>query len=352
MVVDISVKKDPNRMIYTEGEKLDLNGIIVEMIYENGSEDVKPSDFAIKRITTNPVNGTQLKTSLHNNAFIEITYTYNNTPKRTTSLDKLAVFKKVIPSIAIDGYAVELNSIDGKEFTYVAECGRDEAYINITQTDGTIKLDGDEVTGAITIPLNYGDNSFDIIATPNATSPFGGELYKLTVKKPFPAEQLIKTRWGNTLTVIQNSRYNPYDFTNYTWYRNGREIGSGRSYSAGPNGEKLNPKDKYHVEATTDDGKTIRSCEVTITNTPQNYGILLKNNYAAQNIGVEIYAPEEIQDAEITVHDINGKQILKQTGNYDLNISKAPSGVYIVTAKTKGESGKIYRYSAKFVVKK
>jgi len=341
-------------MTYTEGEKLELAGIIVEMKYGDGStEDVKLADFPIKRITPNPANNTILKTTIHNNAPIEITYTYNNTPKRTVTLDKLRVLKKVIPSIAIEGNTVELNSPDGKEFTYVSECGKDEVDINVTQADGKITVDGDEVTNnTLTKPLTYGDNSFRIVATPNATG-VPDPAYTLTVKKPFPAEQLIKMRWGNTLTVIQNSRYNPYDFTDYTWYRNGKEIGSGRSYSAGPNGEKLNPKDKYYVEATTDDGKTIRSCEVKITNsTPQNYGILLKNNYAAQNIGIEIYAPEETQGVEITVHDINGKQILKQTGNLDINISKAPNGVYIVTAKTKGESGKMYRYSAKFVVKK
>jgi hypothetical protein len=360
VVSDIKVIKQPIKIAYSHGEQLDLSGIVVEFTYDdNRTEEIMLRDFATKRITTNPINGTMLSSSMHNNARVEVTYTYNKTNLRAYT-DALIVIKKAIPTIAIAGKTLEVDPNDSKKFIYVSKCADKDVDVKISQDDAEIVVAGQLGMGLgeyrLTTELDYGDNPFKITVHPD-NGP--REEYTLTVKSPFPAEQMIKVRWGNTLTVIDNSR-TPYDFANYKWYRNGKEIGSGRSWSAGDNGEKLSSKDNYYVEATTEEGKSIRSCEVKIPGAAkQEYGILLKNNPAYSNVGINVSAPEEISEMEIAVYNIAGKQIYKQKGshNFNWNLTDAmhrnvSNGMYIVIAKAKGESGMLYRYSAKFVVKR
>jgi hypothetical protein len=90
----------------------------------------------------------------------------------------------------------------------------------------------------------------------------------------------------------------------------------------------------------------------------QGYGILLKNNSANANVGIEVLTPEA-SEVEIAVYDIAGKQVFKQKGNYaihwnltDAMQKRVSNGLYFVVAKAKGESGKLYSYSAKLVVKR
>lgn len=350
-------------MDYINGEKLDLSGTEVTLTYKDGTtRDVRFVNFAQERITTNPVNGAILSNSVHNNKRVEVTYTYNNNPIRTYTAN-LIVQKKIVPLIEIGGKIVDIDVPDGKKFTYVSECGKEDIDIDITRQNADIFVDGQPVQGAFYQPLSYGDNSLeimvDVYSPLNPSNVLVHEDYTLTIKRPFPSEQLIKVRWDNTLAVINNSR-TPYEFTKYKWYRNDREVGSGWYWSAGTNGEKLNPKDKYFVEATTEDGKSIRSCEIVLPNVAlQGYGISLKNNSAYSNIGFEIFAPEAVSEMEVFVHDVAGKQVFKQKGsrafNWNLTDDKhrmVSNGLYIVTAKAKGESGKIYRYSTKLVVKR
>jgi len=352
IVTQITITKQPIRLKYTNGEKLDLSGMIVELEYSDGLTDqATVADFAAKRITTNPINNTTLSSILHNNARIEVKYTYNNKNMLVYTDSSLVVQKKIIPNIVISGKKLGLDSEDSKKFTYVAECGVDEVTIDVTQEDTEILIDT-EKTNVIEKELEYGDNTVRITATPIQPNTGSREEYILNVKKPYPAEQMVKILWNNTIAVADNSKL-PFEFVNYSWYRNDKEIGSGWYWSAGSNGERLDPEDNYYVEAKTKDGNNIRSCDVKIqTTTSPSYGILLKNSVASSHVGFEIFAPEATRETEITVYDITGKQLFKQMGNYDLNVSNVSNGMYILTAKVKGESGKFYRYSAKFVVKK
>jgi hypothetical protein len=90
--------------------------------------------------------------------------------------------------------------------------------------------------------------------------------YTLILERRFPFDQIVQMRWNNTLTVINNPANNGgYYFTSYKWYRNGQEIGTDQSWSAGKDGEKLNPADVYSV-AVTARGITgeMRSCESSV----------------------------------------------------------------------------------------
>jgi len=333
--------------------------MVVTLTYRDGStKDVAFADFPNERITTNPINDDPVSSTVNNNRRVEVTYTYNNTNLRAYT-DPLTVHNRKAPVIEIAGKNIDLDSPDGNKFTYVVpKCGEDNIEIDISLANAEIVVDTDRNPNLIYVnkSLEYGDNPINISVLPDGGTQ---QNYTLTVKRTFPADQLIQVRWGNTLTVIDNLN-SPYDFSSYKWYRNGREVGSGRSWSAGASGEKLNPKDNYYVEAVTDDGKTIRSCDVALAGTTSKaYGILLKNNSAYSNVGIEVVAPEATREMEIAVYNAAGKQVFKQKGNYDFkwnltdNMQRNVSnGLYIVTAKAKGESGKIYNYSTKFVVKR
>ena len=63
-VTGISVRTEPAKTAYTEGDALNLSGLVVTLTYSDSStEDVALADFAAKGVTPHPVNGTTLSTS-------------------------------------------------------------------------------------------------------------------------------------------------------------------------------------------------------------------------------------------------------------------------------------------------
>jgi hypothetical protein len=249
----------------------------------------------------------------------------------------------------------EVNLNDDK-FIITAPCKLDEVGINIDvfQSEQVI-IDGKLQDAVHNIKLSdYGDNEIPVKITS-----LGGvsKNYNVIINKPLPAEQMIKMRWGNTLTVINNPEKTDYDYAYYKWYRNGVEIGAGQSYSAGADGKKLDPRDKYHVEAITKDGKNIHSCEAGFLGMQQEQGILLKKSRG--NVEIQVSTPE-MAAFEVAIYDIAGNLVYRPKGSYGdgitywdtANLEKRGrySGLYFVVAKAKGESGKVYRYSAKLVL--
>jgi len=81
LVTNIVIKTQPAKLTYTHGDPLDLTGLVVTLIYNNGSTDeVNAAYFPIKSITTNPAQGNNLDNLIHNGQPVRITYgrlTYN-----------------------------------------------------------------------------------------------------------------------------------------------------------------------------------------------------------------------------------------------------------------------------------
>lgn len=64
-VKSIEILTEPDRVIYTEGDTLDLTGLTVTLNKSNGTtEDVALANFAAKGITTSPANGAVLSPSV------------------------------------------------------------------------------------------------------------------------------------------------------------------------------------------------------------------------------------------------------------------------------------------------
>jgi hypothetical protein len=103
-------------------------------------------------------------------------------------------------------------------------------------------------------------------------------VYLLKVEKRFPFDDLVATRWNNTLTILHSA--GGMDFDRFQLYRasdggafepllsdgaagaiTGFADVHHRSYTAGNDGTPLNAGDCYYAAVITLDGDTIRSCE-------------------------------------------------------------------------------------------
>jgi len=81
-----------------------------------------------------------------------------------------------------------------------------------------------------------------------------------------PFSQIVLIRWNNTLTVINNSSLNGgYTFVSYQWFRNGQSAGTEQSWTAGDDGDRINPADRFYVVAVTTNNRTVRTTESAIT---------------------------------------------------------------------------------------
>jgi hypothetical protein len=88
----------------------------------------------------------------------------------------------------------------------------------------------------------------------------------LTIDKLIPFNRIVKMRWNNTLTVINNRANNGgYTFVSYKWTRNGQSAGTGQSWSAGANGERISETDVFSLEMETSEQKILHTTESTIT---------------------------------------------------------------------------------------
>ncbi len=108
-VESMKVKEQP-KLVYTEGEKLDLSGLVVTLKDNQGLEkDVAFKDFETYKITTNPKNGTDL-TSEDNGK--KVSLTKENSTEETEALTKDVAFRafasNVITTNLIDDTALTL----------------------------------------------------------------------------------------------------------------------------------------------------------------------------------------------------------------------------------------------------
>lgn len=72
-VASIKVTKEPDRIIYTEEDELDLTGLVVTLTDNQGTTKKVPfADFETNGITATPANGTELTVANHNKKTVKI----------------------------------------------------------------------------------------------------------------------------------------------------------------------------------------------------------------------------------------------------------------------------------------
>ncbi|MBK5720333.1 family 43 glycosylhydrolase [Dysgonomonas sp. Marseille-P4677] len=167
--------------------------------------------------------------------------------------------------------------------------------------------------------------------------------YTLRLEKRFNFDDIIITRWDNTLIVNGNSSTNGgFEFDQYKWFNNGKEISRGQYYSAGPNKtDKLSGN--YYVELTTKGGEVLRSWDKEIK---IDYSMLMKiypnpiKN--GETVSVLLDVDQGLLDkTTIEIYNINGIKMgsTKATGNVTTIVMPSSSGIYILKAVSEGWTG-------------
>lgn len=242
-----------------------------------------------------------------------------------------------ITGISVDGETV---SYVGNDFYTIAGCGNNSTTVLVAaDAFAKVSINGVE-QNPVTVSLPaYGDNIvlIEVKAQNGATAG-----YTLTINKPVPFNQLVKIRWNNTLTVINNPANNGgYTFTSYRWYRNGQEIGSNQSWSAGKDGEKLNPTDVYHVALTADGiSGELCTCEGTVSLHSMEVKAYPNPLLQGQTLYVEANVDDELlKDAVIEVFNAMGTLVgqMKVQGKLTPIDIRYSSGIHFF--KLKGKDG-------------
>jgi hypothetical protein len=156
-----------------------------------------------------------------------------------------------------------------------------------------------------------------------------------------PFDNIVVTRWNNTLTVINNPENNGgYTFTSFAWYRNGEYIGNGQSWSAGNNGERIKSTDSYRVELTAQGlSRTLNTCESVLTLQSSSLSAYPNPVSKGQTVFVKTdLNHESLDDATLEMYNPEGRLIETWPASTAMEIPVLPNysaGIYVVELKTK-----------------
>jgi beta-xylosidase len=164
------------------------------------------------------------------------------------------------------------------------------------------------------------------------------QTHTLKVEKRFNFDDIVVSRWDNTLIVNANSTTNgDYKFTGYRWFKDNSEIGSGQYYSVGPKKSDV-LVGNYYVQMTTQDGQTLRSWEKQIT---LKNSMLMKTYpnplRTGEIVSVQLDVDKDlIKNTMIEIYDLNGNKVSsnRATGNVTPVVIPSLIGIYIIRAKS------------------
>jgi len=236
-----------------------------------------------------------------------------------------------IKEIIVDGKSAQRND---NQFFITAECGYDQVLVNVicANPDIRIIINGEEENPSTVNLPNFGSNqiSIDLIPLDDIT-----RTHTLIVQKLIPFDQVVITRWNNTLTVINNPANNGgLQFTSFKWFRNNKEICTEQSWSVSPNGDYINPIDEFYVELTADGySEVLRTCKSKIT--LKDIDVMYSPNPTNSTLLLQSY-PLRIDD--IQIFDILGKELIRvaNINNYQttLNVETLHNGIYVLKITT------------------
>ncbi|GHT53614.1 hypothetical protein AGMMS49982_17010 [Bacteroidia bacterium] len=184
-----------------------------------------------------------------------------------------------------------------------------------------------------------------VIFTVTSSNKEHTKTYTLILEKRFPFDEIVTTRWNNTMTVRNNPETNGgYRFQSFLWYRKSAgsmyflPLATGQSYSAGNNGEQLQSGDSYFLEMVTDAGLRFHTCE----GIPQlrNISVDAYPNPVVRssllNVAVEAEA-DLLNDATIEIYNMQGLllETVPVNGKTTVCASAALPGIYLYVFRAK-----------------
>jgi len=164
--------------------------------------------------------------------------------------------------------------------------------------------------------------------------------YILKVDVRIPFENLVVQKWDNILAVNNNSATNGgYRFTDYQWFRNGKEIGQNKQYysAGGKESDSLDNTALYSVQVTTSDGKVFTTCPAKAH--LKSFLSIVYPNPASINdvISFRTNLNEEALDgAKLKIYNISGHLIntIPVTGSAT-NFTISNTGSFLVKFETR-----------------
>lgn len=179
-VTGIKVTHDPDKMSYSSGQTLKLDGIVVKAVHKSGKE----TDINVEDLFTRPANGAKLRTA---NSGAEITVMYGSMQGNTAGI--LTVNKADLKD-------AQIADIEDIQYQYGAEI----------KPTPEITLNGDTLVNGTDYDLTYVDNTNVGTATLTATGK--GTEYTGSKDKSFQITQAtgeltlkVNNQEGNAVTV-------------------------------------------------------------------------------------------------------------------------------------------------------
>jgi hypothetical protein len=165
-VMGISIALQPTRRVYNHNDTLDLAGLMVQVYFESGSENVSFANFAARNITAIPSHGDILSAAAHNGP---VTITYGSQTAATSAL----TVNRVDPAtedFIVSGLA-QIYDGSPKAVTVTAKPGK---------TTGTVTV---KYNGVTTVPANKGNYNvtFDVAADANYNAASGFSAGTLSI---------------------------------------------------------------------------------------------------------------------------------------------------------------------------
>jgi len=221
-VIDLTIKTQPTKLVYTHGNALDLAGLIVTLTYyDYTTEDVTAINFTAKNIIANPAQGASLVHVTHNGQPVTITCgelslkTANNltVTKATSAWANPTVNTTYTPTLTLGGVIIP----DGYVFTAPTTklYAGNYQYFAATYTNP----DGNYETVSGNITVNVAKSGPAVWPTA-ATITYGSPLSSSVLSGGDTTAGSFAWTSGTTFPTVTNSGYSvtftPIDTANYT----------------------------------------------------------------------------------------------------------------------------------------
>jgi len=192
-ITGITVVSQPEKITYIHGEKLDVTGLVVNITYDDGTdEDLTPEDFHSRNISVNPPDGTELHRSTHDGQPLVVSLGEENAETDALIVNKIGITittgtpnRTLIPfnssdTTYSDSASVSITVtglIDSNPVSVIVgtnSYGVTSSALNITGTTGTLTINynGATVTQttAVSIPVTLNQSEIYELSTPSSFS--------------------------------------------------------------------------------------------------------------------------------------------------------------------------------------
>lgn len=188
-VTSLEVLTQPTKLSYTEGESLDLTGMVVTLTYNDTStEDVGLADFVTKGVTTSLANATVMSVATHNGQVVTVSCNGHSASTNSLTVSNLPTYT--------------ITQITDQTMT-----PKNEGYAGTQETKTiTISKSGTGNLSNLQVSLNKGNSSDFTITQPQATTLDGTTPFTtFTIKAK---DGLTAGTYTDTVTIMADNMTN------------------------------------------------------------------------------------------------------------------------------------------------